>query len=213
MAWPNLEIKVDPRQFVVLPNPVHELSLCAAAHDDAPQQHRVGVIGHYSRYKNMDELVALLRDARRQRRLSARIVVGCDDAKALSDWREPGLETIDTKEYSDYLRALARCDVVVLNYPREQYYFRSSGVISDAASLGVAVVCPDFPILRKQVTEPARIGAVFRTEQEILPAIAEALTIRRNMPENFATWAQSRHARDFSQRLDAFVAGRSRGGC
>jgi hypothetical protein len=50
------------------------------------------------------------------------------------------------------MAALARADVVILNYARPFYFYRSSGVINDAASLGTAVVCPDYPIFRRQVS-------------------------------------------------------------
>jgi hypothetical protein len=202
----ELGIDPNPRQFLVLPNPVHNATRPAIAVPDQPRASCIGVIGHYGRQKNIDQLLAILLDARDEGKLYSRIILGCDDDRVLSEWSGRRITTINTKCYMDYLGALAQCDVVVLNYARDQYYYRSSGVISDAAGLGVAVACPDFPILRKQVTEPVSVGAVFRSQEEISSAVDKSIALRRRAPQNFAIWSQARHPKEFSRRLDEFVA-------
>jgi hypothetical protein len=123
----------------------------------------------------------------------------------LERWRAARVDGINTTDYRDYLAALGSCEVVVLNYHADRYYYRSSGVIGDAVAQGAAVACPDFPVFRRQIIEPVTVGAVFRDPEDLMRAVHAALELRRSQPENFVVWARARTPQQFSRRLDEFI--------
>ena len=201
----ELGVKPNERRLVVLPLPVQLSPSLPRAHRQPVKPTEIGVIGRDLREKNTDDLLRLLVSWRSRGQLQGRIILASDNVKLLRDWQSEHVLTINTSKYEDYIDALARCDVAIVNYARDYYYYRSSGIINDAASLGTAVVCPNFPVLRRQVTEPVRVGALFDTAAGILPAINLALEIARTEPGNFALWAAHRRPEEFSRRIDAFI--------
>ena len=201
----ELGIAPDDRQFLVLHPPTPEPAAIAASTRPPPRRGGIGVIGDLRREKNAEHVVESLIQARDRGQIGARIVLGCPDDAILDRWRAAGIDAINTAAYPDYLAALASCEAVVLNYQAARYYYRSSGVIGDAVALGTAVVCPDFPVFRKQISEPVTVGAVFRDPDDLLRAVNAALDLRRSKPENFAIWRRARSPQEFSRRLDEFI--------
>lgn len=201
------ELGVEDRndQFVTVPLPVYPELPAAGRCRSSSDTLKVGVIGRALPEKNTDALMTLLLDWRASGALSAEIVLGSDDREVLQVWGEKGATTWQTFAYEDYLRALLTVDVLLINYSRQHYYFRSSGVIHEAVYVGTAVVCPDFPVFRRQVTEPAPVGAVYRDPESMLAAIRDALEIARSKPHHFERWREARSPREFSRRIDAFI--------
>lgn len=203
----ELGIDKDGRQFVVLPLPVpggvsRSLEI---RHRPLDMPIEIGVIGRDLPEKKTDDLMHHLLRLQEAKRLPGSVLFASDNPRLLEHWGTNGVLTVDTRSYADYLTALARVQVMILSYARDFYFYRSSAVIKDAASLGTAVVCPDYPVFRRQVSEPARVGALFATVEEILPAIHEALDIARSEPGNFKLWAEQRSPAVFSRRIDEFI--------
>lgn len=203
----ELGVEVSDRQFVSLPMPIYP------PHGERPaRQHAgplsIGVIGRELPEKNTDRLLSLLLEFRASGDLEAEIVLGSNDRQVLETWAGRGVRAVPTLDYADYLRAMAAVDVLLIHYDRLHYFYRSSGVIHDAACAGTAVVCPDFPVFRYQVTQPVRVGAVFDDSRKMLPALQEALAIARSEPQNFAMWAEARRPEEFSRRIDRFIEAR-----
>ena len=136
----------------------------------------VGVMGHYRAEKNPEgALSALIAYSSGTGKLF-RILLGCPDRDVRVRW-ENQIETIDTTDSKSYLSALARCTAIVITYQKEFYEYRTSGVIAEALAMGVRVVVPDYPVLRRQIEWPARIGATFARESLIGAAVEEVLMI------------------------------------
>jgi hypothetical protein len=200
------ELGVDfrERQFVIVPLPVYP-KLARDAKERGAEPPTIGVIGRELPEKNTDQLMNLLVGWREGGDLSAGIVLGSNDSRVLEAWVAKGVTTVQTLDYQDYLRAIAGVDVLLIYYDKTHYFYRSSGVIHEAASVGTAVVGPDFPVFRYQVTQPVRVGAVFQSVEGMLPAIQSALEIARSEPGNFNTWAKARCPEEFSRRVDRFI--------
>ena len=128
--------------------------------------------------------------------------------EVLALWQQRGFEAVDTTRRAAYLAALDRCDLVILNYQRERYQYRPSGVAADALARGAAVVCPDFPLMRQQLSAPAAVGAVFEGPGDLAAAIDRALALRPTLPAALAAHQQARDAAALARLLDAFVAAR-----
>jgi hypothetical protein len=148
------------------------------------------------------DVLAAIRDAGR---LDIRPLLGCPDREVRDAWAARGFLVCDTTAPEAYAATLARCDVVVLNYVRERYHYRASGVAADALARRAAVVCPDFPVMRRQLAEPAPVGATFATLDGLEAAIAEALALRSRLDQALARHEQARSARAVAALYDAMA--------
>jgi glycosyltransferase involved in cell wall biosynthesis len=203
-GFAELGIRPDRERFLVVPHPLG--GACAARPAEPAGEPAVGVIGAVRGEKGSEAILALLLRLREAGRLPARLVLGCPQAEVRAAWERRGFEVIDTGERPAYLAALDRCDVVVLNYQRERYEYRPSGVAADALARGAAVVCPDFPLMREQLSAPATVGALFRSPDELAAAILRALALRPALAPALAAHRQARDARALARLLDGFVA-------
>jgi hypothetical protein len=200
----ELGLAFRERQFVCVPLPVYPHFVRSPRGRRAGPS-RVGVIGRELPEKNTDKLMNLLVGWQGSGDLSAEIVLGSNDSRVLETWAQHGVTTVQTMDYRDYLRSVSDVDVLLIYYDRLHYFYRSSGVIHEAAYIGTAVVCPDFPVFRHQVTQPARVGALFHRVEDMLPAIQSAMEIAKSEPENFKVWAKARCPEEFSRRIDRFL--------
>ncbi|MDY7012929.1 MAG: glycosyltransferase family 1 protein, partial [Cyanobacteriota bacterium] len=108
----------------------------------------------------------------------------------------------DTTKEEDYLKVLQEIDIIVIHYDKERYYYRTSGVISDAASCGCYIVASDYPVIRHQVTWPATIGSTFSDFAEIEAALDSGIAhLREKGHDNHWLWREQRTAEAIAKRL------------
>jgi len=208
-GFAELGIVPDDARFLVIPHPL--AGAPAARPAPAPGTPPVvGVIGAVRAEKGSAALLEALLRLREQGRLAARLLLGCPEAEVLAHWQARGFEALDTARREAYLAALDRSDLVILNYQRERYQYRPSGVAADALARGAAVVCPDFPLMRQQLSVPAAVGAVFAGPDDLPAAVERALALRPTLPAALAAHQQARDATALARRLDEFVAARHR---
>jgi hypothetical protein len=208
-GFAELGIVPTAARFLVIPHPLPgAVVIRPAPAADLPAV--VGVIGAVRAEKGSQAMLETLLRLQAEGRLPARLLLGCPEAEVLAQWRERGFETIDTARREDYLAALDRSDLVILNYQRERYEYRPSGVAADALARGAVVVCPDFPLMRQQLTTPAAVGAGFTTPDDLASAIAAALALRPTLPAALTAHQRARDAAALARLLDDFVAARGR---
>ncbi len=206
VGFAGIGIVPDTERFLVLPHPLATAIVSRPA-TSASEEPVVGVIGAVRAEKGSEAMLQALLQLRRQGRLPARLVLGCPEAEVRMTWQSQGFEVIDTSSRAAYLAALDLCDVVILNYQRERYLYRPSGVAADALSRGAAVVCPDFPLMRLQLSAPAAVGAVFGSLDELAAATTRALALRPTLGDALAAHQRARDPAALARLLDAFVAG------
>jgi glycosyltransferase involved in cell wall biosynthesis len=165
----------------------------------------VGVVGALRAEKGAEELLERLLELRERGALQARLALGCPDLAERVGWHLRGFELLDTSSKEAYEAALAACDVVLLNYRKDRYFRRPSGVVADAVSQGTVVVCPDFPIMRRQVMVPARIGCLVESRAELGAAVREALALSASPGDAFERHARARGPEALSRLMDEFV--------
>jgi glycosyltransferase involved in cell wall biosynthesis len=191
---------------LVLPHVIREAAGCApAARGSRPC---IGVVGVPRPEKNTADVFTRLVLLRDSGALDAELLLGCTDPLLLRLWADRVDQVVDTRGRSDYEEALRRSDVLVFAYSEPRYWLRSSAVVTDAVAHGCAVVCPDFPVLRAQVTSPRCVGALFQSPEELAPAIERALAIRREDPEAFCAYRLARSPRAIAQQLDRYAEAR-----
>jgi hypothetical protein len=170
---------------------------------------RLGVVGVSRPEKNAEDLIGHLVALRDQGTLNAELLLGCPDTSGARHWADRVDHIVDTRDPVAYERALSRCDAIVFNYSEPHYWLRSSAVVTDAIVQGCAVVCPDYPVLRAQVMQPRPVGALFRSWEDVVPAIGRALSARREAPEAFQAYCLARSPRAVALRLDRFARERA----
>jgi glycosyltransferase involved in cell wall biosynthesis len=199
----ELGLAPDPRRILALPHPLGDLAPARPRADPA-RQAIVGVVGKMRAEKGAEEILQTLLDLRERGEL-ARLMIACPEPDIRNRWRARGFEAIDTGDRSAYLEALDRCDVVILNYRRDRYFYRASGVAADAIARGALVICPDFPLLRHLLTEPAPVGALYAGLEDLGRAIQEALALRGSASDPWSAHKRARSPAAIAGLLDAFV--------
>ena len=202
LGFVEIGIVPDERRFLVLPHPIAPLAPPRAPEPGPPV---VGVVGEMRAEKGTAGILDVLAAIGAAGRLDIRPLLGCPDREVRDAWAQRGFLVADTTAPEAYAAALARCDVVVLNYVRERYHYRASGVAADALARRSAVVCPDFPVMRRQLLEPAAVGATFATLDGLEAAIGEALALRPQLDAALARHEQARSARAVAALYDAMV--------
>jgi glycosyltransferase involved in cell wall biosynthesis len=204
-GFAEIGIVPDGERFLVLPHPLVG-TVAARPAAQAADEPVIGVIGEVRAEKGSEALLETLLQLRDEGRVPARLVLGCPQAEVRAIWQERGFAVVDTSDRAGYLAALDRCDVVILNYQRERYQYRPSGVAADALARGAGVVCPDFPLMRRQLSAPAEVGAVFGSRDELAAATLRALALRPTLPDALARHQRARDPAALACLLDRFVA-------
>jgi hypothetical protein len=169
------EVEID--RHLALLHPVVAISSITTA--AARSRKKVGIIGQVRPGKQSAETLQFLLPL--QAKLDFTLVVGTDDFSRFADVDWQGAELVNTMSHQDYLAALALCDIVVLNYEQDRYFYRCSGVIADAIGTQTIVVCPDFPMLQHQVMYPTQVGILYDPGSDLAVAVSHALTLSRQM--------------------------------
>jgi len=117
----------------------------------------------------------------------------------------PGIvQIVDTASDEAYSRMLAHCDVLVQNSASDRYFYRVSGPVADAAACSTAVVAPDFPLLRHQITSPVPIGEIFQELEKMPQAVRAAIESLCAGRYDFAAYCAARSSQALAECLDRF---------
>ena len=202
-GFAELGLPTTPERLLVLPHPLKVSG--PSRPDPTVRRPVVGVVGEMRGEKNATSLLEHLAALRADGRLDVDLLLGCPDPTAAGRWRAEGFRIVDTTRLENYLGALDACDVVALNYERERYFWRASGVAADALARRAVVVCPDFPMMRHQLTWPRAVGATFGRLDDLAPALDRALALREGLDRALAAHERARNAAALAARLDAFI--------
>lgn len=194
-------------RHLALLHPVVAIPPTAAAVDRSRK--KVGIIGQVRPGKQSAATLQSLLPL--QAKLDFTLVVGTDDFSHFVgvDWQ--GAQLVNTTSHQDYLAALELCDIVVLNYERERYFYRCSGVIADAIGTETIVLCPDFPMLHHQVMYPTQVGILYDPTSDLAVAVGQALDLSRQMDAKlFAAHYRERAAACMVPPLEQAIQARGR---
>lgn len=171
-----VELNVDLLNncFLILPIPI--LKPCLKSTRDS--NFTVGIIGDNRREKKVSDVLEILHEICQKNGMA--ILLGSTDESLLEEWGRRGAKTINTVDPSNYELAFSLADVIVLNYDKAAYYYRSSGVICDAIAANTVVVCPDYPVLKEQINRLGLAGISFSDTTEIESIL---LNIQNNYSE------------------------------
>ena len=70
---------------------------------------------------------------------------------------------------------------------------------------GCAVLCPDFPVMVAEITNPVHVGRVFRALRDVPELLHEMKTELRVAPPDFAAWREPRRMENIAPQFEAFL--------
>lgn len=205
-GFADLGLSTASDRLLILPHPLEVSGAVRPA--DTGRRAVIGVVGEIRGEKNAGPLLEQLAKLRDEAALDADLLLGCPEPAAAAPWRDRGFRIVDTARLDDYLAALDECDVIALNYERGRYFWRPSGVAADALARRATVVCPDFPMMRHQLTWPNPVGATFETLPDLATAVHRALALRPGLDGALLRHEQARGPASLARQLDAFIARR-----
>lgn len=164
---------------------------------------KIGVVGMIREDKPISKVIEKLQEYRSNSSNLCEIVIGTPFGQkpAYLDKLE-GIKLYDTTKEDDYVKVLNQIDILVIHYDKERYYYRTSGVISDAASCGCYIIASDYPVIKHQVTYPLEIGSTFTNFDEIDELIDEGIVhIKKTGQDNHWLWREKRTAEAIAKVL------------
>ncbi len=210
----NLEIKDDilPQKYqlpeesqYIIPHPIiseaqPKLSLNQRYSSDI--KIKIGVIGMIREDKPINKVVEQIQKYITETTNNCEFIIGIPFKQKPSYVDKLGAILYDTSKHSDYIKTLQEIDILIIYYEQDRYYYRTSGVISDAASCGCYIIASAYPMIKHQVDYPVTIGATFDKFEEIGSLINEGIDfIKKNGQDNHWLWREKRTAKIISEIL------------
>jgi hypothetical protein len=162
---------------------------------DSQEKIKIGLIGIIRPDKPIDKILKKLEAFVSQHHDMCELVIGTPFQQRPSYLDNLSASLYDTTTDKNYLNLLQKIDILVTDYDRERYYYRASGVISDAASSGCYIIAPDYPIIKHQITWPETVGSTFSDLNELDSLLEKAINHIKTMgKDNHWQWRQKRSA-------------------
>ncbi len=121
-----------------------------------------------------------------------------------------GAEIMDTTTDAQYSACLSSLDIIVMDFTKENYFCRPSGAVIDAAMNRCFVLCPDFPVLRAQISQPVPVGATFRVLEESSIVLARVMQELERAPVDSETWRLHHRAGNIASMMRGFLDQRAK---
>jgi hypothetical protein len=164
---------------------------------------KIGVVGIIRADKPIAKLIEKLQQYIQSSPIKYELIVGTPLSQKPQYLDNISCTVCDTTKEEDYLKVLNNIDILVTDYEKESYYYRTSGVISDAGSSGCYIIAPDYPVIRNQVKYPAEIGATFQSFADLDRLLNEAtVNVRERGQDNNWLWREKRGAEYIAKILD-----------
>lgn len=157
---------------------------------------KIGIVGIIREDKPITQLIARIQQYQNQTDRNCQLVVGTPKAQKPAYLDELGIELQDTTKEEDYISVLQGLDILVIHYDKARYYYRTSGVISDAASCGCYIIASDYPLIKHQINYPISIGNTFTDFEQLDTILDEGIDyILTNGQDNHWQWREKRTAK------------------
>ncbi|MEQ9668751.1 hypothetical protein [Coleofasciculus sp. G2-EDA-02] len=163
---------------------------------------KIGVVGMIRQDKPISKLIEKLRVYVTSNEERCELIIGTPFGQKPDDLDKLEVQLYDTTKEEDYIHVLKQIDILVIHYDKDRYYYRTSGVISDAGSCGCYIIASDYPVIKHQVSCPIQIGSTFSTFDEIDSLIDQAIAhIREKGQDNHWIWREQRTAEAIAKIL------------
>jgi hypothetical protein len=162
------------REEIIFPFPL--TSRTSEKHNLKRHKLRVGVLTSFRREQRSEELIDFLYRVCSDEKRNWELAVASRSLGHLNSVITKVDVPLPLESDEDYWNAIGSFDVIVLFYDRTGYEHRPSGIIADAIGCAVPVICPDYPMMVRQVNWPVRIGLVYQDLAQVPALISEITT-------------------------------------
>ena len=163
---------------------------------------KIGIVGIIRADKPIGKLIEKIQEYQTKTKQNCELIIGTPKQQKPAYIDNLGIEVQDTTTEKDYIQVLKSIDILVIHYDRDRYYYRTSGVISDAASCGCYIVASDYPLIKHQITYPVTIGTTFTDFEELETILDKAIDyVLTNGQDNQWLWREKRTAKHISTLL------------
>lgn len=197
------KVRLPDRSKIIIPHPIVEeltpdLSLGIRKKS---QKIKIGIVGIIRSDKPIEKIITQVEEYLKKN-TEAELIIGTP-LKQKSDYLSKLNATIkDTTKEEDYFKVLQEIDILIVHYDRDRYYYRTSGVVSDAGSAGCYIIASDYPLIKHQIEYPVTIGDTFTNFTELDEKIDSAIAfIRENGRDNHWLWREKRNVKSIAKIL------------
>ena len=163
---------------------------------------KIGIVGIIRADKPIAQLIEKIEEYQTKVNKNCELIIGTPKEQKPDYLNKANINLQDTTDEKDYIQVLRSIDILVIHYDRERYYYRTSGVISDAASCGCYMVASDYPLIKNQLTYPVEIGTTFKDFSELDRALDKAIDyVISNGQDNHWLWREKRTAKHIASLL------------
>ncbi|NEP89837.1 MAG: glycosyltransferase family 4 protein [Okeania sp. SIO2C2] len=163
---------------------------------------KIGVVGMIRSEKPITEIIDKLQEYVKSSEYQCEFVIGTPFGQKPDYLDQLNVTLYDTTTQEEYIQILTEIDILVIHYEKDRYYYRTSGVISDAASCGCYIIASDYPVIKHQVNWPEKIGSTFSDFNKISNLIDEGIIhIREKGQDNHWLWREGRTAKAIAKVL------------
>jgi hypothetical protein len=196
--------RLPPESMVVIPHPIIsevEPKLKLGERLPADRRVKIGVVGMIRPDKPIAKLIKQLTTYTATHD-HCELVIGTPLRNKPKELENIEATLRDTTKEEDYLKVLQEIDILVIHYDRDRYYYRTSGVISDAGSCGCYIIASNYPVIEHQVKWPTPIGETFDNFEQIPELIDRAIAhLREQGQDNHWIWRKQRNAEAIAKIL------------
>ena len=132
---------------------------------------KIGVVGMIRLDKPITQVIDKLQEYIKSSEHQCELVIGTPFEQKPNYLDKLNVTLYDTTKPEDYIHILTEINILVIHYEKDRYYYRTSGVISDAGSCGCYIIASDYPVIKHQVSWPEKIGSTFSNFNEIYTLI------------------------------------------
>ena len=200
------KFQLPEKSKIIIPHPLRSEvtpKLQPEARLNETDKIKIGIVGIIRADKPINQLIEKAQEYT-QSNPQAELIIGTPIHQKPKYLDESQITIIDTTKEEDYIKTLQQIDILLIHYDKQRYYYRTSGVISDAASCGCYIVASDYPLIKHQITYPVTIGTTFTDFEELETILDKAIDyVLTYGQDNHWLWREKRTAKHIASLLVA----------
>ncbi|MGL5874085.1 MAG: glycosyltransferase family 1 protein [Xenococcaceae cyanobacterium] len=167
----------------------------------ADRKIKIGVVGTIRQDKPIAKLITKLQEYVTSHS-HCELIIGTPFSQKPNYLDKLGVKLYDTTREEDYFELLKKIDIIAIDYEKNRYYYRASGVAIDAACCGCYVIASDYPVIKHQVNSPIEVGNTFSNLDELESKLDRAIVhIKEKGQDNHWIWQFGRSAQQIAKIL------------
>jgi hypothetical protein len=152
---------------------------------------RIGIVGIIRPDKPIMPIIKILENYTSDV-IAIEAFIGTPFWQVPDELKQSSIKLIDTTSSEQYNSFIQSLDIVINYYDKDNFYYRSSGVLNDAVSGGCFVIVPNYPLFKEQISNPVKVGETYENVDDIKNAIDKSIQYLTNNVVEFEKWREIR---------------------